>query len=60
MPSYQYVQIGFEPDTIDELDEIANMKDISRGELVRRMVDSELDLWMSLSYKQKRENITIV
>jgi len=42
MPRYQYVQIGFTDETIGELDEVAQQKDISRSELVRRCVNEEL------------------
>ena len=42
MPKYQYVQVGFTPDTLDELDSIAETKEISRSELLRRMVSAEI------------------
>ena len=42
MPRYQYVQIGFTDETLQALDELADKQDISRSELVRRCVDSEL------------------
>ena len=42
MPRYQYVQIGFEPDTLDELDRIADGENKSRSEVVRRLVEQGL------------------
>jgi metal-responsive CopG/Arc/MetJ family transcriptional regulator len=42
MPQYQYVQIGFTDETLTALDEKADEMDISRSELVRQCVDSEL------------------
>jgi len=42
MPQYQYVQIGFTDETLTELDDKANDLDISRSELVRRCVESQL------------------
>jgi len=38
MPNYQYVQIGFEPDTLDEIDEQTD----NRSELVRKAVEEYL------------------
>jgi len=43
MPRYQYVQIGFTDETIAELDEVAQQKDISRSEAVRQAVDGWLE-----------------
>ena len=42
MVQYQYVQIGFSPERLDELDSIANENDISRSELVRQLVEESL------------------
>jgi len=39
---YQYVQIGFSPERLDELDSLAENKDISRSELVRQLVEDGL------------------
>jgi len=38
MPRYQYVQIGFEPDTLEALDAIADEENKSRSEVVRECV----------------------
>jgi len=38
MPRYQYVQIGFEPETLDEIDEQA----ANRSEFVRKAVEDYL------------------
>lgn len=38
MPKYQYVQIGFEPETLEKLDEQAD----NRSELVRKAVEEYL------------------
>jgi len=38
VPNYQYVQIGFEPETLDEMDEATD----NRSELVRQAVEEYL------------------
>jgi len=43
MPRYQYVQIGFTDETIEQLDAIAEQKGISRSEAVRQAVDGWLE-----------------
>ena len=40
---YQYVQIGFSPERLDELDSLADENDISRSELVRQLVEGGLN-----------------
>lgn len=46
MPNFHQVQIGLEPDTIEELDDLADRDDTpwsSRSEIVREFVDDGLD-----------------
>jgi len=43
MPRYQYVQIGFEPDTLEALDAIADEENKSRSEVVRQAVGEWLE-----------------
>ena len=38
MPKYQYVQIGFEPETLNEIDEQSD----NRSEFVRKAVEEML------------------